>query len=80
MINGKRVSSYGPTMGVATAIIAIGIAVTVALGPEKRGSHFESVVIGQQTEAMDAQHKAADLEMASGEKTGEAETVEETKR
>ncbi|KAK5008282.1 hypothetical protein LTR28_004199 [Elasticomyces elasticus] len=40
---GKRVSSYGPTMGIATAIIAIGIAVTAALGPEKRGARFETV-------------------------------------
>ena len=28
-------------MGVATAIIAMGIAVTTALGPEKKGRHFE---------------------------------------
>lgn len=40
---GKLVSSYGPTMGVATAIIATGIAVTTALGPEKRGRKFETV-------------------------------------
>lgn len=40
---GKLVSSYGPTMGIATAIIATGIAVTTALGPEKRGRKFETV-------------------------------------
>lgn len=40
---GKLAPSYGPTMGVATAIIATGIAVTTALGPEKRGRHFETV-------------------------------------
>ncbi|KAF2010576.1 MFS general substrate transporter [Aaosphaeria arxii CBS 175.79] len=40
---GKPVSSYGPTMGIATAIIALGIAVTTALGPEKRGRKFEVV-------------------------------------
>ncbi|KAI9847608.1 MAG: hypothetical protein M1837_002182 [Sclerophora amabilis] len=39
--SGKQVPSYGPTMGVATAIIALGIAVTCAFGPEKRGRHFE---------------------------------------
>ena len=41
-VGGNRVESYGPTMGVATAIIALGIAVTAALGPEKRGSRFET--------------------------------------
>jgi hypothetical protein len=38
---GKRVEAYGPVMGIATAIIALGIAVTAALGPEKRGRSFE---------------------------------------
>lgn len=46
---GKDVPSYGPVMGVATAIIALGIAVTAAVGPEKRGSKFENAVIGGQT-------------------------------
>lgn len=32
---GPHVKAYGPVMGIATAIIAIGIAVTVALGPER---------------------------------------------
>jgi sugar phosphate permease len=44
MINtgkGKPSPAYGPVMGVATAIIAIGIAVTTAVGPEKKGRHFE---------------------------------------
>lgn len=40
---GKLVSSYGPTMGIATAIIATGIAVTTAFGPEKRGRKFEEI-------------------------------------
>ena len=30
-VNGERVSAYGPTMGVATAIIAIGIMVTASV-------------------------------------------------
>ncbi|KAK0720162.1 major facilitator superfamily domain-containing protein [Lasiosphaeris hirsuta] len=38
---GKSVEAYGPTMGIATAIIALGIAVTTAFGPEKRGREFE---------------------------------------
>lgn len=33
-------------MGIATAIIATGIAVTTALGPEKRGRKFEHAVAG----------------------------------
>ncbi|KAH8626921.1 hypothetical protein IG631_18939 [Alternaria alternata] len=44
MINtakGEQSPAYGPVMGVATAIIAIGIAVTTAIGPEKKGRHFE---------------------------------------
>ncbi|KAJ4299995.1 hypothetical protein N0V90_005243 [Kalmusia sp. IMI 367209] len=41
--SGKEVDAYGPTMGIATAIIALGIAVTAALGPEKKGRHFETV-------------------------------------
>ncbi|CEJ55415.1 Putative Carboxylic acid transporter [Penicillium brasilianum] len=41
---GIKASAYGPVMGVATAIIAIGIMVTTALGPEKRGRRFELVV------------------------------------
>ncbi|KAF4555411.1 Sugar (and other) transporter-like protein 32 [Elsinoe fawcettii] len=40
--SGKRVDAYGPTMGIATAIIALGIAVTTAFGPEKRGRAFEN--------------------------------------
>ncbi|RDW92133.1 carboxylic acid transport protein [Coleophoma crateriformis] len=43
---GKRVDAYGPVMGIATAIIALGIAVTTALGPEKRGRKFEHAVAG----------------------------------
>lgn len=39
--SGKRVEAYGPVMGIATAIIALGIAVTTAFGPEKRGRSFE---------------------------------------
>jgi hypothetical protein len=38
---GDAVAAYGPTMGVATVIIALGIAITTALGSEKRGRHFE---------------------------------------
>jgi hypothetical protein len=40
-VSGEKVSAYGPTMGIATAIIAMGIAVTTAFGPEKKGRSFE---------------------------------------
>ncbi|RYP84402.1 hypothetical protein DL769_001191 [Monosporascus sp. CRB-8-3] len=44
--SGKLVEAYGPTMGIATAIIALGIAVTAAFGPERRGRSFENAVAG----------------------------------
>jgi sugar phosphate permease len=40
-VDGKRVEGYGPVMGVATAIIAVGIIVTTMLGPERKGAKFE---------------------------------------
>lgn len=39
--DGESVAAYGPVMGIATAIIAVGIIVTTALGPERRGARFE---------------------------------------
>ncbi|OJJ01396.1 hypothetical protein ASPVEDRAFT_40969 [Aspergillus versicolor CBS 583.65] len=48
--SGTRVEAYGPTMGVCTAIIATGIMVTAAFGPEKRGRRFETAVVGVQEE------------------------------
>lgn len=38
---GTKSPAYGPVMGVATAIIVMGIMCTTALGPEKKGRHFE---------------------------------------
>lgn len=58
--SGEPVPAYGPTMGVATAIIAMGIVVTTAFGPEKRGRRFESAVTGVDNSA--AEKKAKDLE------------------
>jgi hypothetical protein len=43
--SGHRVKAYGPVMGIATAIIALGIAVTAAVGPEKRGRKFEEAKV-----------------------------------
>ncbi|CBF70194.1 hypothetical protein AN6095.2 [Aspergillus nidulans FGSC A4] len=69
--SGNPVEAYGPTMGVATAIIATGIMVTTAFGPEKRGRRFETVVVGMQEQ--NRTDKQLDLEADS--KPGE-ETVE----
>lgn len=44
--NDRRVPAYGPVMGIFTAIIAVGIFVTVAVGPEKRGAEFVGRVAG----------------------------------
>jgi sugar phosphate permease len=38
---GPSVPAYGPVMAIATAIIAVGIIFTSAIGPEKRGRRFE---------------------------------------
>jgi len=55
-----------------TAIIALGIAVTTAFGPEKRGRRFESAVIGQSTEINIAQRKEGDIE--KGDQVDHVET------
>lgn len=70
--NGDKVEAYGPVMGVATAIIAMGIVVTTMLGPEKRGRSFEHAVAGVTD---DEGHKKDDLERASFEK-GDIEKAE----
>ncbi|KAI1174819.1 carboxylic acid transport protein [Nemania sp. FL0916] len=44
--SGEIVEAYGPTMGIATAIIVVGIISTTAVGPEKRGREFEGGPIG----------------------------------
>ena len=75
--NGDRVEAYGPTMGVATAIIAVGIAVTAAVGPEKRGSRFETTApAGTDVEALVKRPSDAEAGSESdgggrGEKGGE---------
>ena len=40
--SGHRVEAYGPVMGIATVIIALGIAINTALGPEKRGRELNA--------------------------------------
>lgn len=59
--NGQPAPAYGPTMGVATAIIATGIMVTTAFGPEKRGRRFETAVAGL-AEEEEKSPKEIDLE------------------
>ncbi|KAJ5602029.1 hypothetical protein N7510_011563 [Penicillium lagena] len=55
---GKPVDAYGPTMAVATAVIALLIALTTALGPERRGAHFETAKVAGQ--AVDEPSKEID--------------------
>lgn len=77
--SGKLAEAYGPTMGVATAIIALGIVVTTALGPEMRGREFEKAMPAGMNvvHAQDAA-KTDDLESATSReakaKAGELES------
>ena len=74
-VSGKLEPAYGATMGVATAIIAIGIVVTAMVGPERKGAKFElAKPIG--FEDMQAKAKAQDIE--SGDKASVSETRVET--
>lgn len=59
--SGEPAPAYGPTMGVATAIIATGIIVTTAFGPEKRGRRFETAVAGVNPNPA-AEQKVKDIE------------------
>ncbi|KKP00948.1 major facilitator superfamily transporter [Trichoderma harzianum] len=58
---GTKAEAYGPTMGIATAIIATGIFVTVMVGPERRGRNFDGVVAG--VEQSDSEGKTIDEPM-----------------
>ncbi|KAJ6436987.1 sialate:H+ symporter (SHS) family MFS transporter [Purpureocillium lavendulum] len=49
--SGRRAEAYGPTMGIATAIIALGIIVTTMLGPERLGRSFEYKVAGVESDS-----------------------------
>lgn len=72
--NGKIVDAYGPVMGVATAIIAMGIVVTTAFGPERRGRSFEAQAplqtfvkkdIEDGDDDEDVKHDVTQIEMAT---------------
>jgi hypothetical protein len=60
--NGHRVEAYGPVMGIATAIIALGIVVTTMFGPERRGRDFENKVAGMDSEVSSTKMMAIDDE------------------
>lgn len=75
---GELVEAYGPVMGIATAIIAIGIAVTTALGPEKRGREFSAKPAGMNIET-ESSLKAKDIE-AEAASVHEAERVNSEKK
>ncbi|KAK8121855.1 MFS general substrate transporter [Apiospora sp. TS-2023a] len=69
---GNRVEAYGPVMGIATVIIALGIAITTALGPEKLGRHFEA--------AGPAGANASDAHAHLQEKTADDHSIAESKQ
>lgn len=70
---GELLEAYGPTMGVATAIIAMGIVVTTMFGPERCGKDFEDVVAGAVTDSgsekqVDEERAEADILEVGGKK------------
>lgn len=75
---GELVEAYGPVMGIATAIIAVGIAVTTAFGPEKRGREFSAKPAGMNIET-ESSLKAKDIE-AEAASVHEAERVNSEKK
>ena len=75
--SGKQVDVYGPTMGIATAIIATGIAVTTALGPERRGREFEKTLPAGMN--IPSKGKLVDLESGdAGDTKGQVGEVEDS--
>lgn len=57
---GPSVPAYGPVMAIATAIIALGIVFTVALGPEKKGRKFEEAPVAGAGEIIPKDIEASD--------------------
>lgn len=79
---GELVEAYGPTMGIATAIIALGIIVTAAIGPERKGISFDHGPAGAAAAAAHQPHdeeKAIDVERGSIESKAHNNHVEEKK-
>jgi hypothetical protein len=76
--SGALAEAYGPTMGIATVIIALGIAVTAALGPEKRGRHFENAApAGANLDHEGDLEKAVNLGSATETKSNPTQEVHE---
>lgn len=73
--DGQEVDAYGSVMAVATAIIALGIAVTAALGPEERGKQFHL----EPPDSTDAVQPINDLEAGNVEDTITQHAEEEEK-
>lgn len=74
---GELVEAYGPVMGIATAVIAVGIAVTTSLGPERRGRSFDAKPAGMNIDESDEGKK--DIESQAGS-TYEVEKVASAER
>ncbi|WEW55351.1 hypothetical protein PRK78_000781 [Emydomyces testavorans] len=73
---GKLAPAYGPTMGVATAIIAVGIVVTTAFGPEKRGRQFELARAAGVVESPQAKDIEANPETPEEKQPDDVEEIE----
>ncbi|KAK3986735.1 major facilitator superfamily domain-containing protein [Cladorrhinum sp. PSN332] len=86
-VSGKRAEAYGPTMGIATAIIALGIVVTAAFGPEMRGREFEKTkpagmnIVEEGTGLDDLESGSASDKAQVGqfENSGSGKTIDEKK-
>lgn len=79
---GLPVQAYGPVMAIATAIIAIGLAITASLGPEKKGIKFENAATAVEETKVDSTsspyekntpQNGSDLERANTEEEYEDE-------
>jgi sugar phosphate permease len=77
---GEQAEAYGPVMGIATAIIATGIFVTVMVGPERRGRNFEGVVAGVETSGSNGETgvKLADEEKGEAQPAEKPDTKDQT--
>jgi hypothetical protein len=74
---GPHVPAYGPVMAIATAIIALGIASWVAVGPEKRGRKFEEEQIAGAAAVVPTKDiEAGEIELDEDEKISDGTHVE----
>ncbi|TLD33319.1 hypothetical protein PspLS_01112 [Pyricularia sp. CBS 133598] len=73
---GDIVEAYGPTMGIATAIIAMGIATWTAFGPERKGRKFEQELPAGATDLPREKSLDDDLEAGHGGEKPDATNAE----